>query len=76
MAGGVDVLPLDRGCPSCPATRCSCVRSRGYDCPVVVVTAVDTGVDVLSMGFDAYVTKPVDPDELLDVVGTMLARGE
>lgn len=71
----VDVILLDRRMPDLSGDQVLAeIRDRGADCPVVMVTAVDPDFDVLSMGFDDYVTKPVTHDELLDVVDQMLAR--
>ena len=73
----VDVLLLDRRMPGMSGKELlSTIREDGYDQPVAVVTAVEPDFDVLDMGFDAYVVKPVFEDELRDVVETMLLRKE
>lgn len=43
---------------------------------VVMVTAVqddDTGIAALKLGADGYVTKPIDPDYLLEVIEAKIA---
>jgi DNA-binding response OmpR family regulator len=52
----------------------SMLRDRGADCQVAMVTAVEPEVDVVEMGFDAYVTKPVRDDELFELVDHLLHR--
>jgi len=43
-------------------------RSRGYDFPVIMVTAVDPDLNILEMDFDDYLCKPVDKDTLLSTL--------
>ena len=44
------------------------LRSRGYDFPVIMVTAVDPDLNILEMDFDDYLCKPVDKDTLLSTL--------
>ena len=65
----VDVVLLDRRMPDVDGDEVLvAVRDRGYDCRVGMVTAVSPDRDVLDLGFDDYVCKPVDRQELLEVV--------
>ena len=51
--------------------------SHGDRIPAIAVTAyggVNERIRVLSAGFDAYVAKPVEPDELAAIIGRMVAR--
>jgi DNA-binding response OmpR family regulator len=48
------------------------IREQGYDCRVAMVTAVDPDFDILDMGFDEYVVKPVSRDDLYDTVEQLL----
>jgi DNA-binding response OmpR family regulator len=41
------------------------IRERGYDCPVIMVTAVDPDLNILEMDFDDYLNKPVHEETLL-----------
>jgi len=41
------------------------LRERGYDCPVIMVTAVDPDLNILEMDFDDYLNKPVREETLL-----------
>ena len=73
--GDVEVMLLDRELPGMNGKAVlSMLRDRGADCQVAMVTAVEPEVDVVEMGFDAYVTKPVREDELFELVDHLLHR--
>lgn len=77
MGADVDVVLLDRRMPNRSGDEIlSELRERGSNCRIVFVTAVEPDLDVLSMDFDDYLTKPVSAEELHDVIETMLARNE
>jgi DNA-binding response OmpR family regulator len=44
------------------------LRDQGYDCPVIMVTAVDPDLNILEMDFDDYLNKPVYEETLLRTV--------
>jgi DNA-binding response OmpR family regulator len=52
------------------------VRKRAEDVQVVMVTAVDPDFDIIEMGFDDYLVKPVSKDDLLGLVEKMNSREE
>ncbi|MFC3476680.1 HalX domain-containing protein [Halobacterium litoreum] len=71
----VDVVLLDRRLPESSGDDVlETVREEGYDCQVAMVTAVDPDFDLLELGIDAYVVKPVDRAELTGLVSRLLAR--
>lgn len=71
----IDVVLLDRLMPDVSGDEVLTeLRNRGLDCRVAMVTAVDPDVDILAMGFDDYVTKPVSSEGLHDVVATLCVR--
>ncbi|MFB6354286.1 MAG: response regulator [Halobacteriales archaeon] len=73
----VDVVLLDRRMPGLSGDEVlATIREEGLDCRVVIVSAVTPDFDVIGMGFDDYLTKPVNSDELHDAVDRMLARSE
>lgn len=75
LDGDVDVVLLDRRLPEQSGDDVlQTVRNEGYDCKVAMVTAVDPDFDTLELGFDAYVVKPVERDELESLVSSLLAR--
>jgi CheY-like chemotaxis protein len=71
----VDVTLLDRLMPGLSGKETlDRIRDAGYDCRVAMVTAVEPDFDILEMGFDAYLTKPVTESGLLGTVEELLAR--
>jgi two-component system response regulator AdeR len=71
----VDVVLLDRRMPDLSGDEVlSKIREEGIDCRVAMVTAVDPDFDILDLGFDAYVVKPVSEEDLKDTVETLLRR--
>ena len=52
------------------------LREAGHDMPVAMVTAVEPDFDIIDMGFDDYILKPVGTAELRDVVETLVLRRE
>lgn len=71
----VDVVLLDRMMPELSgADVLQGIRERGIDCRVAMVTAVEPDFDVIEMGFDAYVTKPPERDELIQTIEQLLDR--
>jgi DNA-binding response OmpR family regulator len=56
-----DVVVLDRRLPGYSGDEVlERLRADGYDCQVVIVTAVKPDFDIVEMGFDDYLVKPVD----------------
>lgn len=73
----IDVVLLDRMMPGLSGDEAlQEIRARGHDCRVAMVTAVEPDFDVLEMGFDDYLTKPVTEDDLLDTIDTLTSRAE
>ncbi|WP_115865472.1 HalX domain-containing protein [Halorussus litoreus] len=71
----VDVVLLDRRMPGQSGDDVlDEIRTRELDCRVVMVTAVKPDFDILEMGFDDYLVKPVARDDLLMTVEKMLTR--
>lgn len=71
----VDVVLLDRLMPGMSGDEVlSELRSRVPECKVAMVTAVEPDFDVIQMGFDDYLTKPVEREELLETISRLLSR--
>jgi len=71
----VDVVLLDRMMPELSGERVlRNIREREVDCRVAMVTAVEPDFDVVEMGFDAYITKPPERQELLTTIQQLLDR--
>ncbi|SDN28235.1 Response regulator receiver domain-containing protein [Halogranum gelatinilyticum] len=71
----VAVVLLDRRMPDLSGDEVlNAVRERGIDCRVAMVTAVEPDFDIISMGFDDYLVKPVTKDALRETVSTLCTR--
>jgi len=77
LDSSVDVVLLDRRMPGLSGDEVlDTISERDIDCRVVMVTAVKPSFDVIEMGFDDYLVKPVDSEELHEIVTRMLQRTE
>lgn len=73
----VDVVLLDRMMPGLSGDEVLAqIRERDLDCRVSMVTAVEPDFDILEMGFDAYLSKPIRSEELHETVENLLDRSE
>ncbi|WP_418281820.1 HalX domain-containing protein [Halorubrum sp. DTA98] len=73
----IDVILLDRRLPDGSGDDVlEHTRERGYDCRIAMVTAVEPEFDIIDMGFDLYLTKPVSRSNLLAALETLLTRTE
>jgi len=71
----VDVVLLDRMMPGLSGDEVlERIRDREFGCRVAMVTAVEPDFDILEMGFDAYLCKPIKSDELHETVANLLDR--
>ncbi|MFA9504618.1 response regulator [Natrinema sp. H-ect1] len=71
----IDIVLLDRRMPGLSGdTVLDTMRERSLDCRVAMVTAVEPDFDIVEMGFDDYLVKPVSGDELVDVIDQLLLR--
>lgn len=65
----VDAILLDRRMPGIHGDDVlEEIRERGYDCPIIMATAVDPDLNILEMDFDDYLCKPIFRDTLLDTL--------
>lgn len=73
----VDVVLLDRRMPGLSGDDVlATLRERSVDARVAIVSGVDPDVDIIDMGFDDYLTKPVSRDELRDTIDRLVTRSE
>ncbi len=69
LDGSVDIVLLDRRMPDQSGDEVLAeVRERGYDCRVIMLTAVDPGRDIVEMNFDDYLCKPVEKEDLVSAI--------
>lgn len=72
----VDIVLLDRRMPDLTGDEVlERARARGLDLQIAMVTAVDPDFDVIEMGFDDYIVKPVSKSDLFDLVDRLLDVG-
>ncbi|RLM53351.1 response regulator [Halobellus sp. Atlit-31R] len=73
----IDVVLLDRRMPGVSGDEVlGEIRDRHPSCGVAMITAVDPDFDILELGFDAYLTKPVEQSDLRGVVDRLFRRTE
>ncbi|MFB1065020.1 response regulator transcription factor [Natrinema sp. H-ect4] len=71
----IDVVLLDRRMPNLNGDEVlEHIREKGYRVKVAVVSAVDPDFDVIGMGFDEYLVKPVKKDDIREVVDRLVSR--
>jgi PAS domain S-box-containing protein len=73
----VDVLLLDRDMPGMSGEELAgAVLERDLDPGIVMITATDPDLDILELGVDDYITKPVEQEELRACVEEVLEWSE
>lgn len=73
----VDIVLLDRRMPGLSGDEVlEEIRSRGINCRVIMVTAIDPDLEIIDLPFDEYLTKPVTGQELQDTIKRMLGRAD
>jgi CheY-like chemotaxis protein len=71
--GAVDAVLLDRRMPDLSGDEVlERIREAGYGCKVIMLTAVDPGMDILEMDFDDYLCKPVEKSDLVAAIEQQL----
>jgi len=69
----VDIVLLDRRMPDVSGDDVlATIREKGYDCRVIMLTAVDPGLDIVEMAFDDYLCKPVEKEDLVNAIEQQL----
>lgn len=75
LDGSVDVVLLDRRMPGLTGEEVLArVRDRDLRCRVAMLTGVEPSFDIIDMGFDDYLRKPISKEELLETVDRMVRR--
>ena len=69
----VDIVLLDRRMPSLSGDEVlEQLRDEDNDTRVIMLTAVDPGMDIIDMPFDDYLCKPVEKDDLTAAINQQL----
>jgi DNA-binding response OmpR family regulator len=72
-----DVILLDRRMPAVSGDEVlEAVQQQAVDCRIALVTAVNPDFDIVELGIDDYVVKPVGKENLRDTVDRLLALDE
>ena len=73
MDTDVDVVLLDRRMPDVAGDDVlERLRAEGYDARIIMLTAVDPGLDIVDMPFDDYLCKPIEKNDLVDAIEQQL----
>lgn len=73
----LDVALLDRRLPESSGDDVlKYLQTQSIECRTAMVTAVDPTFDIIDMGFDDYVIKPVTPSDLRDVIDRLMTLDE
>jgi len=73
LSNDIDVVLLDRRMPVVSGNEVLAeIGERGLDSRVAMVTAVNPDFDIIEMGVDDYLIKPVTRDDLREVVERLL----
>jgi DNA-binding response OmpR family regulator len=73
MDDAVDAVLLDRRMPDIHGDEVlERIREAGYDCKVIMTTAVDPDLNILEMDFDDYLCKPIFRETLLETLDQQL----
>ena len=77
LAEDIDVVLLDRRMPVVSGNEVlAAIEESDFDCRVAMVTAVDPDFDIIDLGVDDYLVKPVSKNALRDVVDRLLTISE
>ena len=75
LTASIEIVLLDRRMPERTGEDVlEAIRDGGYDARVVMATAVDPDFDIIEMGFDDYLVKPISQTELLTAVDHVTQR--
>lgn len=75
LGPAVDIVFLDRRLPDSSGQKVlNEIQTRGLDCRVTIITAVAPDFDVLDMGFDDYLVKPITKEEVIESVERLNRR--
>lgn len=77
LSAEVDAMLLDRRMPVVSGTEVlAALEERPFECRVALVTAVDPDFDIIGMGIDEYLVKPVTREEVRSIVDRLLTIDE
>ena len=77
LSSEIDVVLLDRRMPVVSGNEVLAeIEERALQCRVAMVTAVDPDFDIIDMGCDDYIVKPVTKNGLLEVVDRLVRLAE
>jgi DNA-binding response OmpR family regulator len=72
-----DVILLDRRLPVVSGNEVlAAIENRNLDCRVALVTAVAPDFDIINLGIDDYLVKPVTRAELRETISRLLSLDE
>jgi DNA-binding NtrC family response regulator len=77
LSDEIDVALLDRRMPEMTGDEVlEKITESQYDIRTAMVTAVEPDYDIVDMGFDTYVVKPVDDKTIVETVNDLISRSQ
>lgn len=73
----IDIVLLDRRIPGLSGEDIiNEIRERELNCRIAIVSAVEPDTDIIDLGFDDYLTKPISENELHESIDRLLKQAQ
>ncbi|AHF99097.1 DNA-binding protein [Halostagnicola larsenii XH-48] len=75
VSDAIDVILLDRRMPGLSGDEVlSLLRASGYDCAVIIVSAIDPSSEPVEAHFDDYLVKPISKAQLIEKIDRVTSQ--
>lgn len=75
ISDAIDVVLLDRRMPGLSGDEVlSLLRASGYDCAVIIVSAIGPSSELVEGRFDDYLVKPISKSQLIEKIDCVTSQ--